>query len=157
MQASSLATITTRSFSIVGRVTRPAVITFEELCAMDRQETQPLPLICGSGEPKGQLGVCCGVLLSDVINRADIVVREHNDTKKMLVVAEAADGYRAVFSWQEIFNSANGEGILIVLELNGQPLYAGSGEVDLISSHDFLTGPRYVHRLAAVEIVLFGA
>ncbi len=142
------------SLQIVGRVTAPLFLSMEALRSMDILETANLPMICGSGEPKGQIGNCRGVLLADIINQAEVVVREHNDTKKMFVVAASDDGYKAVFSWQEIFNSPNGETILVVLEKNGQPLHDGCGAVDLLSAGDHLTGPRYVHQLKTVEILM---
>lgn len=140
------------TLSIVGRVEKPLLLPIETLRTMDCLETVDLPMICGSGELKGRIGHCRGVLLAEVINRAEVVVKEHNDTKKMFVVAAANDGYRAVFSWQEIFNSPNGDGILVVLEKNGHPLYDGCGEVDLLSVRDHLSGPRYVRQLTTVEI-----
>jgi len=140
---------------VVGRVTAPLSLSIETLRAMDCLEIDNLPMICGSGEPKGRIGNCRGVLLADVINRAEVLAPEHNDTKKMFVVAASDDGYKAVFSWQEIFNSPNGDSILVVLEKNGQPLYDGCGEVDLLSGRDHLTGPRYVRQLKTVEIVIF--
>lgn len=144
----------TASMCIIGRVTAPLSVPIETLRAMDSLEIGDLPMICGSGEPKGRIGQCRGVLLAEVINRAEVLVKEHNDTKKMFVVAASDDGYKAVFSWQEIFNSPNGEGILVVLEKDGLPLYDGCGEVDLLSSSDYLSGPRYVRRLKTVEIVM---
>ena len=139
---------------VVGRVTCPFSLTIEALRSMDSLETDDLPMICGSGEPKGRVGNCRGVLLADIINQAKVLVMEHNDTKKMFVVAASDDGYKAVFSWQEIFNSPNGDSILVVFEKNGQPLYGGCGEVDLLSARDHLTGPRYVRQLKTVEIVM---
>ena len=139
---------------IIGRVAQPLSISSTALRAMDTVDTGTLPMICGSGEPKGKIGNCRGVLLAELINLAEVVVREHNDTKKMVVVVASDDGYKTVFSWQEIFNSTNGEGILVILEKDGQPLYQGNGEVDLISSRDHLTGPRYVRRLKTIEIIM---
>lgn len=139
---------------IIGRVNAPLTMSLAALRAMESIETGELPMICGSGEPKGRLGRCRGVQLAEVINRAEVVVREHNDTKKMMVVAAADDGYKAVFSWQEIFNSPNGEGILILWEKDGRPLYDGDGDVDLVSAHDHLTGPRYVRQVRTVEIIM---
>ena len=145
---------TEQSVQIIGRVAQPLSISSTALRGMDTVDTGTLPMICGSGEPKGRIGNCRGVLLAELINLAEVVVREHNDTKKMVVVVASDDGYKTVFSWQELFNSANGEGILVILEKDGQPLYQGNGEVDLISSRDHLTGPRYVRRLKTVEVIM---
>lgn len=156
MMATTATHHTAQPLRIIGRVAQPLSIPYATLCTMDTVETGILPMICGSGELKGKLGNCRGVLLAELINRAEVVVREHNDTKKMYVVAASDDGYKTVFSWQEIFNSTNGEGILVLLEKDGQPLYQGCGAVDLVSARDHLTGPRYVRRLTIIEIAMAG-
>lgn len=66
----------------------------------------------------------------------------------------AGDGYRVVFSWQEIFNSPIGEGVMLLIEKNGKPLCAGHGRPDLISSQDYFTGSRYVKGVEKIEISL---
>lgn len=139
---------------ITGRVKTPRVFGMESLWAMDIVETDDIPMVCGSGELKGRLGVCRGVLLADVINQTEVEITEHNDTKKMFVVASSDDGYKALFSWQEIFNSLNGEGILVVFEKGGKPLNADCSMVSLLSTKDFLSGPRYVNNLKSVEILI---
>lgn len=139
---------------ICGRMTTPLVLGIEELRAMEPAVTDDLPMICGNGDPKGCLGPCRGVLLADIINRAEILITGHNDTRKMFLIAAADDGYKVVFSWQEIFNTPTGEGIMVLLEKDGRSLYDEYGAVDLVSARDFLTGPRYVRRLRSVEIVL---
>lgn len=139
---------------ISGRVTSPLDLNIRQLRAMDILDMENLPMICGSGEPKGQVGKIRGVLLADIINRANVLITDHNDTKKMYVVAASDDGYKAVFSWQEIFNSANGDSIIVLFEKDGKPLYGDSDEVDLLSARDHLSGPRYVKRLKYVQIVM---
>jgi len=95
-----------------------------------------------------------GVLLTDIINSADVVITAHNDTKKMYIIASADDGYKTLFSWQELFNSQVGEGVMVILEKEGRKIYAERGGVDLFSAGDFLTGPRYVKQLSTVTIAM---
>ena len=108
--------ITALSLTILGRVAAPMSFSLEQLKSMDWLDTGTLPMICGSGEPKGKIGNLRGVLLADLINQTEVIVTAHNDTKKMYIVAASDDGYKTVFAWQEIFNSANGEGILVIFE-----------------------------------------
>ncbi|MBM9615536.1 hypothetical protein JWJ90_14730 [Desulfobulbus rhabdoformis] len=152
--ATSPESSTVAPLTITGRVAAPMTFPLEQLKSMDCLDTGSLPLICGSGEPKGNIGNLRGVLLADLINQTEVIVTAHNDTKKMYVVAASDDGYKTVFAWQEIFNSANGEGILVIFEREGEPLHGGNGEVDLISANDHLSGPRYVHRLKTIEIIM---
>ncbi len=138
--------------TVTGKVTEPVFFNMQRLRAMPLVRTEDQPLICGDGDPKGRTGQCRGVLLTDLITETEVLVFGHNDTKKMIVVAAADDGYMTIFSWQEIFNTATGEGILVILEKDGRPLYEDFGDIDLFSANDFLTGPRTVQRLRTIEI-----
>lgn len=139
---------------ITGRVATPQVVGWEQLTAMASVEIDGLQMICGSGEPKGPIGRCKGVLLSDIINSVDVLITDHNDTKKMYIIASADDGYKTVFSWQEIFNTATGEGVMVILEKENMALDPDRQMVDLLSTRDFLTGPRHVRELSNIEIVM---
>lgn len=141
-------------FEISGRVERPFRYDLEKLLTMDIVTFEDIPLICGSGEPKGRIAQCRGVLLTDIINSGCVITIDHNDTKKMFLIVSSCDGYKTVFSWQEVFNSSAGEGIVVVFEIDGIPVHDGCGAVDLISANDFLSGPRYVKRLSHIEIVM---
>jgi len=81
---------------------------------MGTEEVTDLPIFCSSGTPKGTIGRLKGVLLENLIRMADVIREADNDTKHMFIVASADDGYKAVFSWQEIFNTPIGGGVMIV-------------------------------------------
>jgi hypothetical protein len=148
--------IGTGAFRLSGMVETARTWTLQELLKMETVEVKDILVACGSGEPKGHIGQCRGILLTDIINSAKVVTTDHNDTKKMYVIASSNDGYATIFSWQEIFNTSVGEGIMVVLEKDGKPVHEESGAVDLFSARDFLTGPRYVKRLANLEIRMLG-
>ena len=88
---------------VTGLVKSEYAISIDHLVEMDKVQVKDVLFACGSGEPKGHLEECVGVLLKDLINDAEIETFEHNDTKKMFVIVAAADGYKTVFSWQELF------------------------------------------------------
>ncbi len=144
----------TALFNIVGRVKQEREYSLNELLTMDTFETGNLLLACGSGEPKGRSGGYKGVLLSDIINGADVISDGHNDTKKMYLVVTAEDGYCTIFSWQELFNTTVGEGVMVILEKEGRKIYEENTRVDLVSSLDFLSGPRYVKNLKTIKILM---
>ena len=121
---------------------------------MDTTEENNLLHACGSGEPKGRIKSCRGILLTDIINKVNVKIADHNDTKKMYIVASSSDGYAAVFSWQELFNTPIGEGVLVILERDNVKIYEEHGGVDLFSAKDFLTGPRYVKQLSSIKVLM---
>ena len=139
---------------VTGRVARPLVLGMEELRAMDTEEIADLMVICGDGDPKGNIRNCKGVLLEKILGMADVIKEEHNDTKKMFIVVSAHDGYKVVFSWQEIFNTSVGGGVMILLERDGKPLDGEQGQLELISAEDYFAGSRYVKGLKKIEVVL---
>jgi hypothetical protein len=139
---------------VTGRVTTPLELGVEELRAMDTEEIPDLHIICGDGDPKGNIRNCKGVLLEKILGMADVIKAQHNDTKKMFIVVSAHDGYKTVFSWQEIFNTAVGGGVMVLLERDGKPLDGDRGQLELISAEDYFTGSRYVRGLKDIEVVL---
>lgn len=141
-------------FSISGRVEEARAFSLEELLGMDTVEVNDLLMACGSGEPKGRINDCRGILLTDLINLAKVIIIGHYDTRKMYVAASSNDGYATVFSWQELFNSSVGEGVMVILEKDGKRLYEEGGWVDLFSAGDFLSGPRYVKKLSNIKILM---
>jgi len=139
---------------VTGRVTTPLEIGMEELRAMEIREIADLGIICGDGDPKGRIRNCRGVLLEKILEMAEVIKAEHNDTKKMFIVVSAHDGYKTVFSWQEIFNTGVGGGVMALLERDGEPLDGDRGQLELISAEDYFTGSRYVRGLKDIEVVL---
>jgi DMSO/TMAO reductase YedYZ molybdopterin-dependent catalytic subunit len=99
-----------------------------------------------------QPSVLKGVRLRALLERAKVVMADHNTVKKLAIIAAATDGYKVVFSWSELFNAELGNSVLVVFERDGQPLAAAEGPLALISGKDIRTGPRHVKWLQSVEV-----
>jgi hypothetical protein len=72
--------------------------------------------------------------------------------ERTYVVARATDGYPAVFSWGELYNTPVGRGVLVAFERDGAPLRDGEGRIALVSSADERPGPRHVKWLNRIEV-----
>lgn len=92
-----------------------------------------------------------GVLLRDLLART-LPADNVRAARTMVVEAVATDGYRAVFSWGEIFNSSAGEQVLIIREQDGQPLGSEQGPLALRALGDLRPGPRHVRNLCGVMV-----
>ncbi len=64
--------------------------------------------------------------------------------------AVATDGYRAYFSWGEVFNSTLAEQMLIIQTHDGVVLNAEQGPLALRALADVRSGPRHVRNLCAL-------
>ena len=94
-----------------------------------------------------------GATLADVLNAAGFDKLDRHAQRKSAVIAIAADGYQAAFSWAEIFLNDSGSGMLVLWERDGRTLTDGEGPLALIALKDSRTGPRHVKRLIALRIV----
>lgn len=142
----------TEKVSVTGAVENSLNLTVGDLKAFPSQQVGNMPVVCQTGATTSTIESLKGVLLRDILEKATVISKAHNDVKKMVVIASASDGYKVVFSWTEIFNSPLGEGVLIFFEKNGLPLGEEEGRIALISAKDTRTGPRHVKWLSQIEV-----
>ena len=64
----------------------------------------------------------------------------------------ATDGYKVVFSWNEIFNNALGQEIYIIVEKNGTGVEKLEDRITIITPTDNMTGRRYVKSLKKITV-----
>lgn len=140
---------------VIGMVPSPLSFDLSDIQNMESEEFQDVFIVCGTGTPRDTIRHCRGVLLEKIIQKADVIKQDHNDTKKMFIVASAEDGYKVVFSWQEIFNTQIGGGVAILIERDGKPLDEIRERIDLISTQDYYAGGRFVRDLRQIEVLLF--
>jgi hypothetical protein len=133
--------------SIGGWVKRPLRLSAAALNARDDSRPTAFTVVCTFDGAHGGERRMRGVALCTLIEEAEPAFEQRTDFKRVTVVAESRDGYRALFSWNELFNTSVGEGVLVAWP-DGQP----RGPIALLSLHDRATGPRYVQGLAAVTL-----
>ena len=136
---------------IEGDVQRPTSIGVEAL----RTFAAPAQLTFTSSREvagKKQQSVVRGVSLRAILEQAGLAERDRFDWRKAVVIAIARDGYRAVFSWPELFNTEPGAQVMLAYERDGAALGAGEGPIALHAPGDIRTGPRHVKWMARVEV-----
>ncbi|MCH7336658.1 molybdopterin-dependent oxidoreductase [Acinetobacter sp. NIPH 2699] len=139
--------------AINGLVNTPLTLDVNALKQFPQQSTQRVAITTMKGQLRAEAADFKGVLLTDLLNQAEIIRKDHNDVKKMVIVATASDGYKAIFSWNELFNSPNGQGIIIVYQKNGLPLDPKAGQIALLSTRDLASGPRFVKWLKEISVL----
>ena len=101
---------------------------------------------------KAEQGGYGGVRLVDLLAAAGIRDDAPLALRRTYVVAIATDGYPAVFSWGELFNSSVGANVGVATDRDGVPLREGEGAFTLISLFDTRPGPRHVKWLSRIEV-----
>ena len=113
------------ALTIKGSVERELAFTIEELKRFPVQRIEDVRIVRETGSSTGMPEIArryTGCLLRDVLDRAKLVEKNRFDLRKSVVIATASDGYRAIFSWAELYLSPIGEGAMIVYERDGAPL-----------------------------------
>lgn len=92
------------------------------------------------------------VALKDVLQ--GLVLTESNPKlhSEYYFTMVAADGYKVVFSWNELFNTVVGNNVFLIIESNGKSINESDGRIALISPTDDATGRRYVKGLQQIIV-----
>lgn len=144
--------VMSETISVSGAVAQPLTLGVAELEQFPPQQIGEVAMICDNGANLGKEQNLRGVLLRDILNRAQIKVANPRDLRKMVVIASATDAYKAIFSWAELFNSPTGDKVIVYFAKDGQPLGEDEGRIALISTTDLRTGPRHVKWLSGIEV-----
>lgn len=144
-------TFVTQTLTVGGRVKNSLALSPAALQDFPVQFLPEIPIIGRTGETLRILKDYAGAKLTDVLDKSVLVSADHNDLKKTVIVATASDDYKAIFSWNELYNTAVGQGVLILFSREGKPLGDEEGRLALISTKDLHTGPRHVRWLQDVQ------
>ena len=93
-----------------------------------------------------------GILLTDILRNAGIDEANPKLLSEFYYTCIAKDGYKVVFSWNEIFNTEIGSQILIITEADGKKGASMPDRIVLLSAKDIATGRRYVKGLEKIIV-----
>lgn len=143
---------TTASFTITGEVKTDKIITIADFTKWKEQTIGDVIITNHLGEKKSEAKGLKGILLKEILQSVEIKSESPKVLSEYYFVCKATDGYKVVFSWNEIFNSKVGESVFIVTEKNGVSASKMNDSILLISPQDFKTGRRHVKSLSTIEI-----
>ncbi len=129
-----------RELRVTGEVERQLVLSPEELRDIGARRG----MVAAQGY--------AGVRLADLLEEARIRSDAPRALRRTYVVALATDGYQAVFSWGELFNTSIGREVIVAIERDAQPLRDGEGRFTLVSLADLRPGPRHVKWLTRIDV-----
>jgi DMSO/TMAO reductase YedYZ molybdopterin-dependent catalytic subunit len=125
---------------VTGLVKRTLSLSVEDLRALAQRRG------------KAEAGGYGGIRLIDLLEEADIRQDDRHALRRTYVVAVATDGYQAVFSWGELFNTPVGQGVMVAFERDALPLRDGEGRIALVSTADNRIGVRHVKWLTKIDV-----
>jgi hypothetical protein len=93
-----------------------------------------------------------GILLKDILLAAGLNEEKPKLFSEFYFTCIATDGYKVVFSWNEIFNTDIGNHILVITEEDGKKADTITDHIAIISAVDQATGRRYVQNLQEIKV-----
>jgi hypothetical protein len=143
---------TTENFSIEGKVKKSLTVSLVDLSSYKSYSIDSIVITNHLGERRSTLKNVKGVLLKDILSKVEIDAETPKVLSEYYFVCIASDNYKAVFSWNEIFNSATGNSVYILTGHDGKPASALDNRIALVSPKDQMTGRRYVKGLQKIII-----
>lgn len=140
------------SVSVLGLGLEPRCFDKTELERMADAESGPLSIICYSGRPIRDVAYVRGVRLTELLDASGLRALPRAQCKKLIFAVRARDGYVALFTWHELYNSPIGQGAMLLVEQDGEVLPPSAGGLQLISLGDIHLGPRQALAVETIEV-----
>ena len=127
-------------------------ITLEQIRQLPTHSLDSARIYNHTGAYRSTLKNIEGGLLKDLLKNITFPAESPKALSEYYVVCEATDGYRVVFSWNELFNTNVGDHALLVTNIERASLGKEKGPYALLSTADVATGRRYVKGLHYIHI-----
>lgn len=143
---------TTENFTIEGKVKKEMTVSLADLSSYRSYSIDSIVIKNHLYEKKSTLKNVKGVLLKDILAKVEVDAENPKALSEYYFVCIASDNYKAVFSWNEIFNNDLGKSIYILNGNDGKPASALDNRIALVSQNDYTTGRRYVKRIQKIHV-----
>lgn len=142
----------TDEFVIDGNVKMKIIFTLKDAESFATHTVDSVVIYNHLQERKRVIRNIKGILLKDVIAKAGLNEEKPKVFSEFYFTCIASDGYKVIFSWNELFNTDTGNNVLIITEEEGKNAGSVNDHIAIISPTDKATGRRYVQNLQAIKV-----
>ena len=142
----------TDSLQVIGRIKNPTVFTLADLDTFLKTTIKDQLIYNHNGEVKDTVTGMKGIPLKTLLAPIIFVYDKPKSLNEFYFAFVASDGYKVVFSWNEIYNTETGDNCFIVTEMEGKKLKDLGERILFISAADLKTGRRYIKGLRIIEV-----
>jgi hypothetical protein len=144
--------IPTNDIRIFGAIEKVVNYSFDDILKFNTVNVEDQLIYNHSGDVKDTLNLLKGVPLKDFLRDVQYTYEKPKELNEFYFVFTASDGYRVVFSWNEIYNSEAGNSFYIITEMKGKSMKELDQRIVFLSSKDLKSGRRYIKCLQSIEI-----
>ena len=142
----------TDSLKILGKVKSAKTFSLSDLDTLPKVTIRDQVIYNHKGEVKDTLKNLKGIPLKSVLSLIEFVHDKPKQLNEFYFVFIASDGYKVVFSWNEIYNTETGNSFYIATEMDGKKLKDLDQRIVFISTGDLKSGRRYIKGLERIEV-----
>ncbi|HMC87324.1 MAG TPA: hypothetical protein VKI61_17485 [Chitinophagaceae bacterium] len=145
-------TAATEQLTVEGKVEKPFVFTLKDAGEYKIYSVDSLVIYNHLHERKRTVRNIKGILLKDILSKVVIDEKSPKLLSEFYFTCLAADGYKVVFSWNEIFNTEIGNHIMIATEADGLKGEMMPDRLQLLSVADIATGRRFMKGISKIIV-----
>lgn len=142
----------TDSIQVIGKIKNVKIFTIADLETFPVAGIKDQIIYNHLGEIKDTLMNMKGIPLKTLLSTIEYIYDKPKFLNEFYFIFEASDGYKVVFSWNEIYNTESGNNFYIVTEMEGKKLQDLDRRIIFISTGDLKTGRRYIKGLEKIEV-----
>jgi hypothetical protein len=141
----------TDSFRITGKVKAERTITLQEL---QRYKTVELHDINTSCSPKKEERIkkVKAVLLKHILDSVAFQYEKRSMLNQFYFMFVASDGYKLLYSYNEIYNTETGNNLYVVTEMDGKPVEEMENRMLILTTTDIRGGTRNMKGLKEIVV-----
>ncbi|MBS1681173.1 MAG: molybdopterin-binding protein [Bacteroidetes bacterium] len=143
---------TTDYFTISGEVNSPVTISIPDLKKWKEVAIGDLTITNHLGAKRSESKGLKGILLKDILKTVEMKADNPKIMSEFYFIFIASDGYKVVYSWNELFNTTIGDSVYLITEKNGKTISEMDDSILVVSTKDFKTGRRNLKGLITIEI-----
>lgn len=142
----------TQSLLITGEVNAEKTVSLEEIKTLPVQKLGDLLITNHAGEPRGTARDLMGIPIRELLKDLSYNTSSPRELSEFYFVFEAIDGYKVVFSWNELFNNPLGNSVYLIVSREGKKVEEMEDGLLLVCLSDEKTGRRQVKNLSRIVI-----
>jgi hypothetical protein len=142
----------TTSFLIAGDTKSELRVDISEIKKYTLHTIGTVSITNHKGDLKGKAKDMKGVLLKELLQKVELNEADPKRFSEFYFVCEGADGYKVVYSWNELFNTSVAQRVFIITQKDGKNMEDDEDGILMVSADDFRTGRRYLKNLKTITV-----
>jgi len=146
------ADVTSDAFKVTGLVKKELVFSLADIEKYTSNSIADVTITNHMGEPRGTATKLTGILVKDILKDLELQEQSPKLFSEFYLVFVAADNYKVVYSWNEIFNSPTGDNLYLITSRDGKSLKEMEERILILTPTDFKTGRRHIKGLSKIIV-----